>query len=204
MGWTWFHKPKTQSVREVLEREFNWEKDGASNKILDLAIVGMNVAYGAMEVIRPGKERRVIAMVVLLGYNRKSDFNFGYKEMTEEAGPGEDDCPRRIFDLLTPLQPEDGEYAQKWRNRVKSKLDRIKPKDGDTITFDTLVSFGTYGAFNSFIFRSQGGKIWFEQPGQSARFHITRWKSHQYTVTPKTSCHQKSSKPSATAQKTQP
>jgi hypothetical protein len=135
MGWTTFHKPKNVSPKQYFEKEY-----GFGDRLELLAIeTKSKVAYMA---VRDKDKDYVFALVYLLTYAPKSYYNFGYKDMSEFAGPNVNKCPNKILKLLTPLEEiakKDNEditnssyqWAMKWRIRCqefnsKNKLNKIK------------------------------------------------------------------------------
>ena len=60
----------------------------------------------------PKEEQKTFAVVFLTSTNMKDYYNFSYKDMSEDMGPYECDCPKSILDLLSPT---DNEYANAWR-----------------------------------------------------------------------------------------
>jgi hypothetical protein len=60
----------------------------------------------------PKEEQYVFAVVFLTSTDRKDYFNFSYKDMSEDMGPYQCDCPKGILDLLTPTE---NEMANEWR-----------------------------------------------------------------------------------------
>lgn len=120
MGWTTFHETRTakQYFTDMVDRCEGIE-------LVDIAIVSFRTAYLA---IKDNKLGYTYCAVYLLHRAPKSYYNFGYKDMTEFAGPGVTDCPKRIIDKLTPLDeiarlnPEIGEnsirWAKEWRKNV--------------------------------------------------------------------------------------
>lgn len=130
MGWTFTHREKGISNLDWFRGEFS------SAELLDVATKG-GVAYGALRT----PEGDVVALVILTRWVRGDYYNFGYKDMDEGMGPCEDDCPRRIFDLLTPLPPEQADpsvernWAAQWRKRVQARLDRPPVRKGTRVRF---------------------------------------------------------------------
>ena len=122
MGWTYSHKPKWQTVQSFLEERFNCVNESGSWKILKCKS-SIREAYIALEVIHTGQPRRVVGVVCLLGYDKKSHYNFGYKDMDEGMGPYSYNCPAEILDMLTPT---DNEYALKWREKCRETLRKNK------------------------------------------------------------------------------
>src|SRR3546814_16727894 len=76
----------------------------------------------------------VFAVVCLVRWNPRSrdGHQFGYKDMSENMGPCEADCPAAILELLSPT---DHEYALDWRARCRANLvlRARKLSDGDRI-----------------------------------------------------------------------
>lgn len=61
-------------------------------------------------------EHPIFAVVFLTSVNTSDYYNFSYKSMTEDEGPGQDECPDSILDILSPAE---NEYATAWRNRCR-------------------------------------------------------------------------------------
>lgn len=112
MGWTYTHKDKYTKVIDFLKREFTWEKV----EIIDGSVVHFRTAYLACRVKETG---RVFALICLLNFNRHEYENFGYKEIEEDCGPYQFECPKRILKLLTePVTP----VAKEWRERCLGRF----------------------------------------------------------------------------------
>lgn len=109
MGWMSFQM--NQPVKE-------WFKSNLNDEVtaLDIAIVKRNTLYAA---IRENKTGMVYCVVYLLRWSRERGYNFSYKSMSEFAGPGESECPKRILNLLSPLDDKNDSngYAREWRKR---------------------------------------------------------------------------------------
>ena len=110
MGWLFYDsiyfKPNGQVDRkQELDKMFNgnWE-------LVRSAMVGTTY-YAAVRCKRTGV---VEASVILTSSYKKGGHNFGYKDMTENMGPNEAQCPKCILNLLTPTEHE---YAKEWRER---------------------------------------------------------------------------------------
>lgn len=113
MGWTTLHKPSYMSVKDFFRNEFFHDNEVSSGKIIDDAIVSFNTYYAAYEHInKDTNERNVTALVVLIDYRGDNQYNFGYKDMSEDCGPFYTKCPERILDKLTESV---NEYANSWR-----------------------------------------------------------------------------------------
>ena len=182
MGWTYTHKDSDQSVKDFMAKQFNYEKDGRSGKILDCAIVKFRTYYAAYEVKAADKPTEVIGLVCLLGY-AKDYYNFGYKDMTEDMGPCESECPDRILNLLTPTTSE---YATEWRKRCREAI--AKRAVAKRVTPGTLVRFADPLKFTSGAtlqtLRFVKGNIFAAPSGEWGRFRISRWTQRPYEVVP--------------------
>lgn len=122
MGTTCMEKPK--NVKEYLTKLGTWENEKESSKVLDLAIVRLRTAYGAVERInKETGERYVFALVVAISFYRGDDQTFCYKDMSEDMGPYQAECPERILHLLTPT---DQKYAVEWRANCRAYHERVK------------------------------------------------------------------------------
>ena len=150
MGWTYGARDRKSNTREWFTEEFSWSNERQTVKVLDVAPIGSTV-YMALET-RPTSDpalfpREVFALVVLTSWNKRDPaFNFGWKDISEDMGPYQCNCPKRILDLLTPT---DNEWANEWRNKCREKLAERKSrasrplKDGDVIRLAAPIKFSS-------------------------------------------------------------
>lgn len=149
MGWTTFNKSKHISPSDYFRSTFAHEPN---HELLDIAIVKRMTAYMA---VRLKDTNEVICFVYLLTYS-KDYYNFGYKDMTEFCGPCQAECPKRILDLLTPLDEKDenNNWAVEWRKRCYDKINKKaslpKVKVGDIIKLDEPIGFTNGAKFQYF------------------------------------------------------
>ena len=147
MGWTYTNKG-SQTTKEFFEKEFNYDKDGRSGKILRFSAT-WTTAYMAYECKVPvmgelPARTDVIGIVCLIRHvpNASDGFTFGYKDMTEDMGPNESKCPKTILELLTPTTSE---YANNWRkacwDRINKRKAAPKVKAGDYVQFKESICF---------------------------------------------------------------
>lgn len=126
MGWTFYHVDNTRNIdkKAEIDKLFTQEEhDGyAKLKVLKSSVKG-NVYYGAIEESRGGNVECVFGVVTLIAIDNSNYCNFGYKEMSEDMGPGYDDCPIGILKLLTPTEHE---YAKAWRERCYASHEKKK------------------------------------------------------------------------------
>lgn len=121
MGWLTFHE--TRTAKQYFTDKF---KDSTDFELVDIAIVSFRTAYLAVKDL---KNNYTFCMIYLLHRAPKSYYNFGYKDMSEFAGPGVTECPIRILNKLTPLkeierispdiQGKPFEWASEWRENCR-------------------------------------------------------------------------------------
>jgi hypothetical protein len=153
MGWTWFNFHGT--TQEFIDKEFY---DKSYGEVIDHSRKG-NVLYMAYKINSGKYVGKVTALVYLLGSDKKSYYNFGYKSMEESVGPVESDCPKRILDKLSPVEElydEDSlsiQWAREWRQRCLSKFGHKKTpplRAGDMIELTDPIKFTNGGEYKFF------------------------------------------------------
>lgn len=129
MGWTFTHKNKGGTLTEFFIKKgvLKWTPPSAHTyRVLDSATVKLREYYAAIERITNATgERCVFCVVIKCEYRNGDHYNFGYKDMEETCGPGIDNCPERILDLLTPTEHQ---YATEWRQRCRDKINARKER----------------------------------------------------------------------------
>ena len=157
MGWTFTHREKGVTNLDWFREQWC---PSEPDRLIDMATVGgafKGVAFGAYRssAFADGIER-VIGIVALTQWVPNDYYNFGWKEIDEGQGPCEDNCPERIFNLLTPLPADqedpsvDGNWAAQWRQRVEANIAKKKAepkvKPGTKIRFPSWrYTGGDYG-----------------------------------------------------------
>ncbi len=139
MGWTTTYKEKSVSAKEYIEKKLLvWTSDTHTYKVLDGGVVKFRTYYGAVEKTENvSGERSVFAVVILLNYYKDGYYNFGYKDMSEDMGPCQSECPERILKLLTPTTSE---YANDWRDRCWKNISDRKVKS--KIVVGNVLNYG--------------------------------------------------------------
>lgn len=155
MGWTYLHREPGMTDRDFFQGEFK------SIEILE-AGTRENVCYLACrQSASPGEVFAVICLIDRFGDRRDPYYNFGYKDQDETMGPGDADCPRKVFDLLTPLEEmelsESGrEWAGQWREHAAEALARreaaSRVKAGDIVEFPAPLRFSDGSSSSRFRF----------------------------------------------------
>jgi hypothetical protein len=154
MGWTYTERDKGTPELEWWRREF----DHAGGRVLDCAS-RLGEAYIAFELRdkETGEPRAVIGIALLTNWRRADRFNFGWKDMSEDMGPGISRCPERILRQLTPIRdlmrggtfsPQGALWAWHWRRRCLANLTeradlagRVRAlRPGDVLTWSAPIS----------------------------------------------------------------
>lgn len=181
MGWTFTNRVRGTSNLDWFRQEFC---PSEPERLIDVATKN-GTAYCAYRA----KDDRVVALVVLTMWVPKArdGFNFGYKDMDENMGPNEDDCPRRIFALLDPLPDDEADpsvetnWAAQWRVRVQANLDRPTVKKGDRVFFDER--FLQRGGWGPLVYQGgRRGRNLFYSPLRHTLVRIPGWRRMSYTV----------------------
>lgn len=122
MGWLFKHGA---TRRDIIEEVTGPQTNEAGHKwnTIKRAAVGNNL-WAVIEHAEPnGKTDRYIMLFKLA----KSREGWGYKDIGEDCGPYEHDCPLSFFDLA-PLADDDKSYARDWRERVRQAHARRNQK----------------------------------------------------------------------------
>ncbi len=170
MGWTYTNKDKHVSASEYIEKHLLvWNRPGYKYTVLDGGVVKFRTYYGAVEQLNlDTNERNVFAVVILLNYP-KDYHNFGYKDMSEDMGPCQSECPERILKLLTPTASE---YAIEWRKRCYDNINSKKNKPKIQTDMKLI-----YGGKTYTVIRSLGRRgFMVESEGREYRMKSTQAK----------------------------
>lgn len=146
MGWL-FLNPHPLTPKQYLDAQFSYDPNhdrgrSQSLRILKSALRGTTY-YAACELKDADKPAAVTAVIcnVKINPTARDGLTFGYKDMTENMGPYNYDCPASVLDLLTPT---DNAYANEWRSKCRANLaltSRPRPKPGDTIIMPEPMTF---------------------------------------------------------------
>lgn len=127
LGWTWTAATHIRNGKIDRKAECDaYFMEGLNRgfyQVLKSSMVG-STYYAAVKALKkcnpdgdgyldiPPEEQPVFAVIFLTSTDKKSAFDFGYKDMDETVGPYKYDCPRTILNLLSPT---DNAYALEWR-----------------------------------------------------------------------------------------
>lgn len=185
MGWDYTRREKGQSHLDFFRKEIDCE----THKLLSVAGTMLGPVYGALEITHPGQEPFVIGVVFLVHWDHSNlAYNFGYKEISEEMGPCEASCPRKILDRLTSLSvlEERGifsgkslEFASAWRDRCEQNLEKreaLRLKQGMILRTPKIIKFGRDGRITGDTFLCTNPKrlhfrvVWRNEFSSEVRF----------------------------------
>jgi hypothetical protein len=169
------HAPKA-----YLDAQHTWESPATENnpfvgyRVLKSSCPGNRTYYAAVESYTETGERiEVTAAVCLVRWNtRASDGHiFGYKALTETAGPCEAACPASILALLTST---DNPNALDWRRRCHATLRRRSRKlpDGALVRFPNEIEFTDGTKHREFRVQKLGRRTIFTPNGGVGRYRI--------------------------------
>lgn len=187
MGWTGIYTDRSSKDVVIEALTHSSEKFGSS-RVVDIAKKG-STFYCAWEKTNPDGKKYTLCMVMLTS---RKDGEVCYKEVDECMGPCESECPKRILDLLSPVEdfaePDTSsyEYATNWRQRCRAALNKPKAKpvaDLDVIKLVEPLSFTNGVKADTFIVRKHG------RTGRKLRFlcdgityRISKFNAREFTI----------------------
>lgn len=198
MGWLTMSRDAMgghKTAKAYLDAQFTYAReqpDGSQRGLTVLAssCPGNRVYYAAVQEVHDGKGGEIFAVVCLVLWNPRSATaeHFGYKDMTENMGPCEAQCPATILDLLTPT---DNEHALDWRGRCRENLSRRSRKiePGTRIRLETPLTFTDGHIGNEFIADRIGRKLVLRDPVSHVPYRISRFMERAWTVVRETKVH---------------
>lgn len=150
MGWTFTHREKGISNKEWFAREYDGDR---GYEVLDVASGSLNRNHVYIALKLP--DGKVLAVACLTRWVPKDEYNYGWKDMSEDMGPNICDCPQRIIDLLSPIEElfpneesSSREWAQAWRDRVATFRERmnnrLKLRDDMLVTVPYDLQFSNF------------------------------------------------------------
>lgn len=162
VGWTFMHDDRKRKT--IMDELYSQSEtvERPEHRVLKSSIVG-SVYYAAVQISKGGNVQQVYAAVALTKIV-KDYYNFGYKDMSESCCPYYYNCPKTVFDLLTPT---DNELAIQWRVHVKERMQLNKLNklpEGSIIQFVSQynLSSGTHKGDTVTLHKFKNGKrcIW--------------------------------------------
>lgn len=171
MGWTFYQRNKNA---ETNAEHFGSKFDSRYKIIAHGTVEG--VFYAA---VRDQTTGEVSAYVALTRWTRDPQYNFGYKDMDENCGPGDHKAPKSVLNALTPTTHED---ALAWRancRRYHAQRDflrqHLKPGIRVRLTHTQFFTDGT--RTDTFTYTRRGRGHGFLTIGRS-RCRIPNWRDN--------------------------
>lgn len=145
MGWTSYHATHYKNGRIDRKAECDaYFMEGLNRgyyNVLKSSMVGSTYYAAVQQLVRyagenengerqyepiPENERDTFGVIFLTSTDSKDYFDFSYKDMTENYGPYEANCPKGILDLLSPTE---NEFALQWRAKCRENLAKRRDKN---------------------------------------------------------------------------
>ena len=196
----WLSMPRSSmgghaTPKAYLDAQFTYARTLEDDSIKALRVLASSclrnqVYYAAVEPSTNGIAEPVFAIVCLVRWNPRAKDGevFAYKDMSEDMGPCEAECPARILELLGPT---DSEYALDWRRRCHANLSRRgRPiADGMRIRLDQPLTFSDGHEGAEFIVEKNGRSLRLLDPDSRRRYRIGRFAERNWSVVPETRVH---------------
>lgn len=192
MGWLYMHRTGMgghETPKAYLDDQLTYEREACEDapfqgcRVLKSVFTG-STYYAAVERYGEDRERLyVTAVICLVRWNPKAadGLIFGYKDMDEQSGPVEANCPRSILELLTSSSHP---YALDWRNRCYAML-RLKERkvaDGDILRLPEPLRFTDGSEHREFRVSKRGSKIELRTPDGFGAYRISRLMERRFEI----------------------
>ena len=183
MGWTTTPLRWGEKMTDYLKDNFTWESETHTHRVLASSLVRFHTWYAAVERIEKGSNSREVFAVVCLVHNHPRSGEFSYKDMSEDAGPCERECPEKILKLLTPTT---NQHATRWRAdcwaRINNKKKRQPLKQGHHVIFDKPLSFTNGVHTNVFYIENSKRRLYKSPGGRYCRLNNRTLQNNPYQV----------------------
>lgn len=168
-------------------------EDGTTQglRVLASSCPGNRVYYAVVQAMTSGDDPgEFFAVICLVKWSPRSpsDENFGYKDMSESAGPLEAECPADILGLLTTT---DNEYALDWRRRCLARL-RVRSRairNGDRVRLASPLRFIDGETRDEFIVEKHGRTMRFRDAQGGSLCHINHFMDRRWVIVPAIRVH---------------
>ena len=166
------------TAKAYLDAQFTYERDvdGAKHglRIIASSCLRNQVYYAAAQPYGQA-DTAIFAIVCLVRWNPRDKENliFGYKDMSEQAGPCEAECPERILALLDPTTHE---YAIEWRRRCLANIQRRRRSlaEGDRIRLAEEMTFTDGHRGRDFIVTKFKRQVRLRNPDTGQLYRLSR------------------------------
>ena len=199
MGWTTMPLSSMgghRTAKAYLDANFTCERtleDGTvrAQRVLASSCTRNQIYHAAVRPSTDGVAEPVFAIVCLVRWNPRDrdGYVFGCKEMTENMGPCEAECPEHILELL---EPTDSPEALLWRKRCFEALrKRRRPlENGMHIRLRRSMRFTDGHEGRDFVVYRRGRAVELGLIGESyARYRLRHLRSLDWVEIPHTCVH---------------
>lgn len=181
MGWLYMTRGGMgghATAKDYLDAQFTYERgDGGEKRglrVLASSCLRNQVYYAAAQPYGQA-DTAIFAIVCLVRWNprEKKGMIFGYKDMSENAGPNEAECPERILALLDPATHE---YAIDWRRRCIANIQRRRRPlaKGDRIRLADEMTFADGHVGRDFIVTKYTRQVRLKNPETGQLYRLSR------------------------------
>jgi hypothetical protein len=112
MGWLYGWQTDKKEFRKEMVKSAEWDGPNSTSVVKLDRLVGNNLWLAVESTTKATGES---ATWVLLCKMQQDQGRWGYKDIAEDMGPVEVNCPISILDACDPPK---GDYAPSWRKRV--------------------------------------------------------------------------------------
>jgi hypothetical protein len=190
MGWTYMKSLGGHAgPKRYLDAQLSFEQPSGRNDVLRSALVRMRVYYAAVEHVANDGSRHVWAAICLVNYNRRArdGYVLGYKDMSEDMGPYEAECPVEILHLLAPTESKNAnEWREKCRKFAGLKAENArKPKlePGQFVEFDYPIYMTDRTTHKTLqVVRPENRRVIFRSPETGDTYAISNVKQRAYKI----------------------
>lgn len=198
MGWLYMSRSSMggfETPKQYLDNQFNCpprEIGGkmSSQRVLGSACVSNTEYYAAVAPIEDGIEGPAFAIVCMVRWIPRSatNENFGYKDLSENMGIGQCNCPERILDLLGPTENPN---AIEWRAACRENIAKRRRQlpDGGVLRFAEPIRFTDGYVGQEFTIERAGRRIRLIARDNHGRYKVNRLQERDWQIIPRSKVH---------------
>lgn len=145
MGWTYISADLSRSRKDIVSELFTFDEPPRHCSVVYAAERGSVIYLAIHRTNTATNIDEIFGAVVLTTVKKNELYNFGYKAIAETMGPHECRAPKKLLDMLSPI---DDEYSAAWRKRCEENLVREHARRIDAEVLRNL-PIGTYIRVNT-------------------------------------------------------
>lgn len=129
MGWTFREADVDNNTRlQLVMQEYDFEESRFISKVIYGSQNGSVCYLAVRRTSLITGESKVYGVVVLTAIDRKSDYNFGTKPISEDMGPHYYCAPKKLISLLSPTTSA---WANEWRQQCLANVGKRNKRSRD-------------------------------------------------------------------------